>query len=227
MRKSSKNKKTWQGDGSRFLAVPHQVLQSEAYLSLSHPAKVLLIEIAMQFAGNNNGQLRAGRKFLASRGWSSNDTITNARNQLMDRDLIFQTVIGHRPNKASWFAVTWYPIDPHTKYDSGAQRGFERSAYKKYQNKNGCCVPQYGHLKHPTTPSDGHREKSLVPPDGSVPTNLTDYLVPSNGHHLVNHTLTESISDKSLEEELNDQNQTTHTNQKAVIGHNRQQSTAS
>ena len=37
----------------------------------------------------------------------------------------------YRPNKASWFAVTWLPLDKILGYDPGAEQGFIRSAYLK------------------------------------------------------------------------------------------------
>jgi hypothetical protein len=62
-------------DSGPFVALPFVVLDSRAYLSLSHPAKALLLEIARQYVRDNNGRLLASRVFLAKRGWKSADTI--------------------------------------------------------------------------------------------------------------------------------------------------------
>jgi hypothetical protein len=71
-------------------------------------------------------------KYLAPRGWRSPYVITRAKRELIDAGLIFETVKGARPNKASWYAVTWQTLDSHPGYDAGVQRAWAtvRSAYK-------------------------------------------------------------------------------------------------
>lgn len=98
-------------DGVRFLALPHAVLDSQAFLNLSAPATRLLLDIARQYTGSNNGRLVACMSALSSRGWTSNDTLTRARRQLEAVGLLFQTRMGARPNKAAWFALTWFGLD--------------------------------------------------------------------------------------------------------------------
>jgi hypothetical protein len=102
-----------------FVAIPWVVLDSQAYLGLSHPARALLLEIARQDVRNSNGRLLLSSKHLAKRGWKSNDTIHRAKSELLDAGLIYETVKGHRPNKASWYAVTWYKLYPHRGFDVG------------------------------------------------------------------------------------------------------------
>ena len=46
------------------------------------------------------------------------------------RVLVFQAVQGHRPSKASWFALTWHTLDRMAGYDAGADKTFRRSAYE-------------------------------------------------------------------------------------------------
>ena len=130
-----KRLKGYHGDGTRFIAIPYQVLDSEAYLNLSHPARSLLLEIALQFVRNNNGGLLCSRAKLLARGWTSNDVLTRAKRELLDAGLIFETVKGHRPNRASWYALTWYDLDKLPGYDVGVERGFQRSAYKYKSQK--------------------------------------------------------------------------------------------
>ena len=83
-----------------------------AYAELSHPAKSLLLEIARQYVRDNNGRLLTSMAYLKERGF------------------IHETVMGHRPNKASWYAVTWYALDKLNGYDPGAAESFERGAYR-------------------------------------------------------------------------------------------------
>ena len=116
-------------DSGAFIAMPWSVLDCPAYARLSHPAKALLFEVARQFVKDNNGRLLISRAYMAKRGWKSSDTITNAKRQLLDGGFIYETVMGHRPNKASWYAITWMGLDKLPGYDVGAYEGFIRSAY--------------------------------------------------------------------------------------------------
>lgn len=52
-----KPKKNRNRDGSRFMALPHVVLDSPAYLALSFSARALLVDIGRQYSGGNNGRL--------------------------------------------------------------------------------------------------------------------------------------------------------------------------
>ncbi|MEO6278524.1 hypothetical protein [Roseateles sp.] len=112
-----------------FVALPWSVLDSGAYASLSATDKALLVEIARQSLRDNNDRLLASRAYLAGWGWESADTIHRATQNLLAAGLIHQTVQGHRPSKASWFALTWYLLDPHPGYDSGAAATFVRGSY--------------------------------------------------------------------------------------------------
>lgn len=107
------------------------MLDSPAYLALSHPAKALLIELARQHRGGDNGRLILTDRHLRPRGWNSPAVIQRAKRELLDAELIFETVKGARPNKASWYAMTWRALDKIDGYDSGASGGFERGAYLK------------------------------------------------------------------------------------------------
>lgn len=117
-------------DAGGFIALPWSVVDSPAYQALSHPAKALLMEIARQFVRDNNGQLLASRAYLATRGWKSADVIQRAKHELIAAGFIYETAKGQRPNKASWYAVTWRTLDRNPGYDEGAVEGFVRGAYR-------------------------------------------------------------------------------------------------
>lgn len=118
-------------DAGGFVALPWSVLDSPAYANLSHPARSLLFEMARQFVRDNNGRLLASEAYLAKRGWHSPDVINRAKKALLEAGFIHETVKGHRPNKASWYAVTWRTLDRHPGYDPDAAERFERGAYRK------------------------------------------------------------------------------------------------
>ena len=122
-------------DGGQFAAIPHEVLNSHAYLSLGAYAVKLLIDMLVQFRGSNNGDLCASFSVMQKRGWKSKETLHNAKKELLEVGLIVETRKGMRPNKASLYAVTWHPLDTcGGKLDMPPQ-AFPRGAYKHYQPK--------------------------------------------------------------------------------------------
>lgn len=94
-------------DSGGFVALPWAVLDCPAYARLSMHARALLLEVARQYVRDNNGRLLLSRDYMAKRGWKSSDMLTKAKRELLDAGFIFETVKGHRPSKASWYAVTW------------------------------------------------------------------------------------------------------------------------
>lgn len=112
------------------IVIPHYVLNSNAYKTLSGNAVRLLFDIGMQYNGNdNNGALLASWRFMSeNRGWTSASSLKNALNELEERLLIIRTVQGHRPNKASWFAVGWAALGSNKKLEIKVQN-FPRGKY--------------------------------------------------------------------------------------------------
>lgn len=117
-------------DSGGFVALPFAVIDSPAYQSLSMHARALLVEISRQYRGGNNGSLLCSRAYMLERGWKSADMLTKAKAELLESRLLYQTVQGHRPNKASWYAVTWCGLDKLDGFDAGAAQGFVRGAYR-------------------------------------------------------------------------------------------------
>ena len=97
-------------DGGSFVAVTKDVLNSQIFTTLSFSAVKLLFDILAQYNSNNNGKLVACRKYLKPRGWSSNATVSRALNELLESGLLVMTRRGHKPNKASWFGISWYSL---------------------------------------------------------------------------------------------------------------------
>lgn len=166
-------------EGGRFIALPHSVLESEAYMQLSYPARALLLEFALQFHGDDNGRLLASRKHLLKRGWKSNATITEAKRELIEAGFLFQTVRGQRPNKASWYAVTWQTLDKLQGYDEGAAAAFERGAYRKK-----ILCPPNGTENRLIAPFSGAETAITAPSSGAMRTSFSWPPVPFTGHPL-------------------------------------------
>ena len=167
-------------DPGGFIALPWSVLDSPAYAALSHPARSLLLEIARPYVRDNNGRLLASRAYLATRGWNSAAVIDRAKHELLVAGFLHETVKGHRPNKASWYAITWYTLDKLHGYDVGAAETFERGAYRK----NAVLSPSRGTERLPIGPSRGTESAPPVPSRGPMRPPFISSSVPSDGHHL-------------------------------------------
>ncbi|MDO8284509.1 MAG: hypothetical protein Q7T69_05865 [Rhodoferax sp.] len=165
----------------RYIALPTAVIDSPAYQNLSHTAKALLIEVARQRSGGDNGRMLLSQRYLASRGWRSGDVIQRAKRELLAAKLIYETVQGHRPNKASWYALTWYSLDKLNGYDDCAADGFRRGMYASMQlpapppTREALFEKWRGHgatgQKKPSskkifTPSHGVERAAIAPPHG-------------------------------------------------------------
>ncbi len=185
--------KVGKGDSGRvpggFVALPWAVLDCPAYAGLSHPARSLLMEIARQFVKDNNGRLLASGAYLRKRGWKSADVITRAKRDLIAAGFIFETVMGHRPNRASWYAVTWQRLDNLKGYDEGAKELFRSGAYaadvplqpkptrtelfekwRKPAGKNASLTPSGGVAHALTAPSSGAEGLTVAPAHGAIDT---------------------------------------------------------
>lgn len=110
MARNRKNKNGRRGGSPPFVQLFHRLLDSERYLSLSHPAKTLLVDATRAYNGKNNGDIAITLGVLKKRGWNSNSTLRRALSELLEKELIMITRLGGR-NKCSLYALTWQPID--------------------------------------------------------------------------------------------------------------------
>ena len=168
-------------DAGAFVAMPWSVLDCAAYRALSYPARSLLMEFARQYVKDNNGRLLASTRFLKNRGWNSADVIHRAKLQLVEAGLIYETVKGHRPNKASWYAITWHNLDKDSRYDAGAWEGWK---YARSRYKNTALIPPNGSKEHPIGPANGIKAPRPIPLDGTIKTNNCYLPIPLDGNHL-------------------------------------------
>lgn len=180
MARQERSKRSSGRDAGGFSAIPHAVLDSLAFRRLSHPAKALLLEVARQCHGDDNGRLLLSRAHLAPRGWKSADVIQRAKDELLAAEFIFQTVQGHRPNKASWYAVTWHKLGKLQGFDPGVERAFKQGAYRK----NDALIPPRGTGPVSIAPSRGTARPSPVPAPGPIRDSFDRSPVPSPGHPL-------------------------------------------
>lgn len=172
-------------DQGGFIALPWSVLDCPAYARLSHPARSLLLEFARQYVRDNNGRLLASGVYLAKRGWRSQDVVTRAKRELLDAGFIHETAMGHRPNKASWYAVTWRALDKLPGYDAGAAETFKRGAYQQNTPmKNASLTPSHGVERAAIAPSHGVEGAPPTPSHGAIRATFDHSSTPSHGDHL-------------------------------------------
>lgn len=172
-------------DPGGFVALPWSVLDCPNFAKLSHPARSLLLELARQFVRDNNGRLLASVAHLAKRGWKSSDVITRAKRELIEAGFIHETVKGHRPNRASWYALTWQTLDRLPGYDAGAVETFRRGAYQlKTPEKNAGSTPSHGIGEIAIAPPHGIGNMPPIPRDGAIEEKNHALSIPSHGNLL-------------------------------------------
>lgn len=112
--------KNRRGSG-KFLKLPHVWINSAEYLALSHNAKVLLVDLAAQYNGFNNGDLSAEFSAMKKRGWKSKTPLFNARKELEESGFTVRTKVwtigraqrgtNNLSRKPNCYAITWWAID--------------------------------------------------------------------------------------------------------------------
>ena len=116
MEPKPKNKKS-NGIPYPFVALPKSVLHSEEYQGLSSRAKALLLELASQYTGGNNGRLTPAWSVLQKTGWASNNTVLSAKKELYNCPFVVMTRKGRPPRTCEWIGFTWWKIDWNKEMD--------------------------------------------------------------------------------------------------------------
>lgn len=93
-----------------WLGLPMQVITSDAYNQLGAWSVKLLVDVAKQYNGFNNGDLNAVWSIFKEQGWHSKGTLSRAIKELIDKGFIELTRQGGK-NRCSLYAVTWKSID--------------------------------------------------------------------------------------------------------------------
>ena len=115
---SNKESKRKRGQGrtttGRFVLIPHAVLENSSFINLRPRAVRLLLDVALQYNGRNNGDFTVAWGCMEKRGWSSKDTLSKAVQDLVKADLIVKTRTGRFMNpgaRCDLYAITWKAID--------------------------------------------------------------------------------------------------------------------
>lgn len=105
-----------------FTPIPHAIMDSPNWRQCSGSAIKVLLAIARQFNGHNNGDLCASFSILRERGIRSPDTLHRALRELQHFGMIQRTRQGGL-HAASLYGLTWLAIDECSgKLDVSATR---------------------------------------------------------------------------------------------------------
>lgn len=97
-----------------FAAMPHKLMDTEDFRSLSGNALKLLCALLYQYRGKNNGDLSCAFTDMQAWGFCSKTTLAKAKAELLNKNLIVQTRAGYFQNPhscCSLYALSWRAID--------------------------------------------------------------------------------------------------------------------
>jgi hypothetical protein len=112
-----------------FTAIFRSVFESAAFIALSPHACKLLLELAGQYRGDNNGNLTVAWSVVSKRGWRSRTTLWRCKAELIEAGFVYVTRKGHMPSTCELLALTWFPLDVSPKFDPEALHCFQPRAY--------------------------------------------------------------------------------------------------
>lgn len=114
MQRSKFEKATGRRESGNFSMIPESVLVSEEFHRITGEAVRLLLAIAAQYNGYNNGNMNAALTEMRKYGFTSQGTLSRALVCLLNNELIIKTRQGFfmaGKNRCSLYAISWKPID--------------------------------------------------------------------------------------------------------------------
>jgi hypothetical protein len=113
-----------------FVGIVRSVFESPAFTALSPHACKLLLELAGQYRGDNNGDLTVAWSVVSKRGWKSRTTLWRAKSELIEAGFVHVTRKGRMPSTCELLALTWFSLDVSKKFDHEAFATFKAKAYR-------------------------------------------------------------------------------------------------
>lgn len=109
-RKPKKENRWGDIDGGAAFTIPLTCLRHRNFIRLSANACKLILDLARQYSGFNNGYLSAALTIMEPFGWRSETTIREAVAECEHYRMIVRTRQGGR-NRCNLFALSWRRID--------------------------------------------------------------------------------------------------------------------
>lgn len=92
--------------------LPLSVLRHPSVTTLHAAVRWVLVALAAQYTGRNNGALTLTRAAAREYGIASSDTLNRGLTELERRGLVMRTDPGsYMPPRPARFALTWRPLD--------------------------------------------------------------------------------------------------------------------
>ncbi|WP_152982665.1 hypothetical protein [Stenotrophomonas humi] len=104
-----RRKLTGRGGGHSFIMMPHYMLRSPQFYAVGK-AHSLLMFIAGQYNGSNNGNLSATKNMVKELGVCTPSKLHELTTLLLEAGFIVKTRHGIK-KLCNLYAITWYPID--------------------------------------------------------------------------------------------------------------------
>jgi hypothetical protein len=124
---NARSRRNGQRIRGRFFPMPHEVIRSRAFNSLSGAAIRMLLLMATKYRGDNNGMLVCTSDFMAGFGWKSNGSRQRYLAELEVSGLLCRTRHGGK-NRAAYYALAWLdcdvPPERHGMFAGSFQRCF-------------------------------------------------------------------------------------------------------
>jgi hypothetical protein len=103
--------KTLKRKKGRFVGIPYPIANSDLFAKLSAPENKLILDLLLQYNGNNNGMLSPCHTLMKKRGWAKS-SLRRAFNKLQHAGFLVVTRQGwKRRGKPTLVAITWEGID--------------------------------------------------------------------------------------------------------------------
>jgi hypothetical protein len=184
-RSKKKERAPEQVDGG-FVALPYSVLDSEAWQHCSARAAALLIELARQHNGKNNGHLHLAVNWLKTRGWKSADQIQKGKRELLERRLVVKTYQGGLGIGPDLYALTWHKITNFLRLEISPQN-YQKGLYLTYRTQDEPKHSRQSARRNEPVPGNGTKADSTVPQRGPKPPLLRVVPIPHNGNDVSCH----------------------------------------
>ena len=167
-----KHDKRGRSKGERFVKLPHYLVGSPAWESLSPPAAKLFIGLLARYNGANNGYLAMSAREAAAHICSSKATAARVFVELQDRgfiELVFKGTFSRQTARASEWRVTLHKCD---RSHADASNAFMR--YKPDSSPSGgTAKPPAKSKRSPSgetiSPSGETATENLPPQEKTVP----------------------------------------------------------
>lgn len=125
-----------------YSTIPHSVLDSASFIGASDKARSLILALARQHNGHNNGHLHLAKSWLAKQGYTCPASNLKATKELIERGLIIQTKWGGLNLGANLYALTWHIVSNFVGLEIQAKH-YAKGAYQL------CKLPPTERRKQP------------------------------------------------------------------------------